>query len=332
MRLWNALLILLVFFTTSFQNAGKAAQLHAAQQLKTRKQAEAKKEADKIGARLGFSRAHTPPLTPTPPSLSFQIVNHDTASLPSWGQPSAITGVVNKITGAFALAPTYARHHDLETMLATNHLSVLKEILKPFENKPHEDSHHDDEKAKPLDWQVLYMVRKQVTPTTVKWHVEGIGFIQGPWVKNPGKDSKIPYISLGLPENARSCINHLETAKLKFVEVHLPSLEQLKAVRHIVSGHYPRFLCMSDINVCFAGHAGLCHTSWDTPLVKGSGFPTLPHNFYGFTLIKDKATPGFNLNKTTGSTTTFDPQDPSCKAAAKKMTDLGLNITETAVK
>lgn len=329
LKYWNWIFYTLIFLASSQLHVAGAMQLQAAQKLKEQKAKQMERETKKIGAKL----AQVGSMHLNPPQLPFRVVNTETAVTPdlAWSQSSAITGVVNKNTGSLAIARTYARHDTLEGTLTANGLTILWETLKLFDKGASGNDHKEDEKAKPLPWQVLYMVRKEITPSSTKWFVEGVGFIQGPWVKNPDKMVEIPYIATGLSQNARSCIGHLETDKIKFVEVEV-SKEQLEVVRHIASLYYPRFLCMSDINVCFAGHSGLCQAAWNTSLNAASGYPPLSHLFYGFTLIKNKGAPGFTLHKNTGSLTMFDPKNQSCVNAEEKLKGLGLAITDIAIK
>lgn len=203
-----------------------------------------------------------------------------------------VTGAVRREGNGWALAlsRTYARRHTLEETLAVNGLGRLWRDLKEYAGADLAPANPGE--GKPKSWQVLYLVRKDDTSGVTKWLVEGIGFIKGPWERMPRSMTRIPYIVTGQPEHARSCIEHLErqSENIKFEEVRVDE-HQLHEVRKAASTYYPRFLCTADINVCFAGHAGLCRIAWGTSLNPETGFPSNNIPYYGFTILENALDP-----------------------------------------
>jgi hypothetical protein len=226
------------------------------------------------------------------PHVSFHVVKSMDQVEPIDGltqESPVVTGAVKREGDVWSLAlwRTYARRDTLMGTLEENGLGVLWEALERYAGA-------DEEKSK--GWQVLYLVRKDDTSGATKWLVEGIGFIKGAWASTPQSEIRIPYIVTGQPEHARSCIEHLErqSENIKFEEVDVNE-HQHEVARKAASMYYPRFLCMADINTCFAGHAGLCRFAWGTTLDPKSGYPDNNVPYYGFTILEG------GLNTNTGS-------------------------------
>jgi hypothetical protein len=240
------------------------------------------------------------------PRLSYRVYN--SKDNPQLEFP-AITGVVNdgKEPYQFALAPTYVRCATLrDTLIKNNLASLLKtELVKADEKEGNEGG---DELKEPA-WQVVYMVRGGLKEH--EWIVEGVGFIRGPWSVN--KKISVHYILTGEAGEFEKCIANLTlNGESALVEIKVTQ-EQLSEVRQAASKYYPRFLCMNDIKVGFAGHAGLCRLAWAASLDSASGYPKDTSKLYGFTLLES------NLNPSTGSLKFFDRGNNSCKAVAEQL-------------